>query len=258
MKIPEKRRIEIRNLIQQEKSVSVKKIAELFRISPITVRRDLEKLDKKGLISKVHGGAILREVFVQEPVYLDRVGLFKDEKDRIAREASSRIKDGDSIIIESGSTCQGLVKHLISKNNLRIATAGFSIAVELFNLLNSKKDFEVSVCGGVLRTGSSMYTGTHAIDFFKSINVDKSFIGAVAISFTKGLSTATQFDAELSKTIADSGKELILLTDSSKFERESYFNFMPLTKINEIITDKNLSKKHIKKIKDLGVKLTLV
>ena len=258
MRIPEKRRIEIRNLIQQEKTVSVEKISKLFDISPITVRRDLEKLQDRGLISKVHGGAIVRDSLAPEPIFKERVNLFKAEKDRIALEAAKRVNDGDSIIIESGSTCQGLVKNLVNKNNLKIATAGISVAGELLDLLNIRKDFEVSVCGGILRSGSSIYVGPHAVSFFNSINVDKSFVGAVAISVKKGLSTATQFDAELSRAIINSGREVILLADSSKFGTESYINFMPLTKIDEIITDNNLDTETIEKIKKLGVKLTMV
>lgn len=258
MRIPEKRRIEIKNLIQQEKTVSVEKIANLFNISPITVRRDLEKLQDRGLISKVHGGAMVRDSLEPEPVFKERVNLFKVEKDRIAKEAAKRINDGDSIIIESGTTCQALVKNLASKNNLKIATAGISVAAELLDLLNIRKDFEISVCGGMLRPGSSIYVGPHAVNFFNSINVDKSFVGAVAISVKKGLSTATQFDAELSKAIINSAREVIMLADSSKFETQSYINFMPLTKINEIITDSNLNKEVAQKIKKLGVKLTMV
>lgn len=258
MRIPEKRRIDIRNLIQQEKTVSVEKIAKLFNISSITVRRDLEKLQDRGLISKVHGGAIVRDSLAPEPVFKERINLYRDEKNRIAAEAAKRINDGDSIIIESGSTCQGLVKNLINKNKLKIATAGISVAGELLNLLNIKNDFEISVCGGILRAGSSIYVGPHAVSFFNSINVDKSFIGAVAISVAKGLSTATQFDAELSKAIINSSREVILLADSSKFETQSYINFMPLTQIDEIITDKALDIKIVEKIKKSGVKLTLV
>jgi len=258
MRIPEKRRIDIRNLILQEKTVSVEKIAKAFNISPITVRRDLEKLQESGLIVKVHGGAIAKDDLMPEPVFKERINLFKEEKERIAAEAAKRINNGDSIIIESGSTCLKLVKHLINKNNLKIATAGISIAQELLELLNIKNDFEVSVCGGLLRAGSNIYVGPHAVNFFNSINVNKSFIGAVAISVDKGLSTATQFDAELSKSIINSSKEVILLADSSKFETKSYINFMPLTEIDEIITDNKLDKKIVEKIKKLGVKITLV
>jgi len=258
MRIPEKRRIELMNLIQQEKTLSVEKIASLFNISPITARRDLEKLQERGLISKVHGGAILKDSLIQEPVFDERVKLFTGEKDKIAKEASKRIKDDDSIILESGSTCLNVVKYLTNKNNLKIATAGISIANELARLLSYKHDFEVSVCGGILRPKSNTYVGPHAVNFFKNTNVNISFIGAVAISLKKGLSTATQFDAEISRAIIESGRQVILLTDSSKFDKESYINFASLNEINEIITDKKIDEKIADNIREMGIKLTLV
>jgi DeoR family transcriptional regulator, fructose operon transcriptional repressor len=117
MRIPEKRRIEISNLILKEKTVSVERISSLFGISPITVRRDLEKLHEKGLISKVHGGAIIREGLEPEPLFSEQIKLYKDEKERIAKEAAKLIQDGDSLILSSGSTCLGVVKYLYEKEN---------------------------------------------------------------------------------------------------------------------------------------------
>ncbi|MBM3700163.1 MAG: DeoR/GlpR transcriptional regulator [Actinobacteria bacterium] len=258
MKIPEIRRQEIRGLIQQEKSVSVEKIADVFGISVITVRRDLEKLDELGYISKVHGGAIVKDSFTYEPVFETQKNLYREEKLRIAKEASKRINDGDSIIIESGSTCLALVSLLGDKKNLKISTAGVSVANELLKLVQDKKDFEVSACGGIIREGSSTYVGPHAVSYFKNLNVDMAFIGAVAISVEKGLSTATQFDAEIVKSVTECAKKVIILTDSSKFEKESYINFLSLKDADEIITDSNLKKDTAESLVKQGIKLTLV
>ncbi len=258
MRIPEKRIIEIKKLIQKEKIVTVDRISKLFNISPITIRRDLARLHDEGFIKKVHGGAIYNEIFESEPIFSERVKLFKEEKARIAKEGAKRIGDGASIIIESGSTCLGIVKHLIDKRNLKIATAGLPVANELWKLLVTKKDIEVSVCGGIIRPASNTYVGPHAVSFFKKINVDKAFIGAVAVSLDKGLSTATQFDAEIIKSIAGCAKELILLCDSSKFDTYSYINIMPLNEIDEIITDHNIDPNIVKEIKKIGVKITIV
>lgn len=258
MRIPEKRRIEIRGLVQRERTVSVEKISNLFNISPITVRRDLEKLQIEGFLTKVHGGAIYQGMFEPEPIFNKQVKLFKEEKEKIAKEAVKRINDGDSIIIESGSTCLGLVKYLIDKRNLKIATVGMPIANELWKLLKIKKDFEVSVCGGIVRPGSDIYVGPHAVNFFKEINVDKVFLSATAISLDKGISTATQFDAELTKSTIGSAREVILLCDSSKFGTYSYINVMPIGKLDEIITDDKIIPDILKKIRKIGVKVTLV
>lgn len=258
MRIPEKRRIEIRKLVQKERTVTVDRISKLFNISPITVRRDLEKLQEEGFLTKVHGGAIYRGALKPEPIFNERIKLFKEEKDKIAEEAAKRINDGDAIIIESGSTCLGVVKYLVDKRNLKIATAGIPIANELWKLLKVKRDFEVSVCGGIIRPDSSIYVGPHAVSFFKSINVDKAFIGAAAISIGKGISTAFQYDAELAKSIVESAREVILLCDSSKFETYSYINVIPIDKLDEIITDDKIDSDILDRIRKIGVKVTLV
>jgi DeoR family transcriptional regulator, fructose operon transcriptional repressor len=258
MRIPEKRRIEISNLILKEKTVSVERISNLFGISPITVRRDLEKLHEKGLISKVHGGAIIREGLEPEPLFSEQIKLYKDEKERIAKEAAKLIQDGDSLILSSGSTCLGVVKYLYEKENLKIVTGGIPIANELLKMLNVKKSFEVSVCGGILTPGSNIYAGPHAISFFKKVNVDKVFISSVAISIEKGLSAGSHYDAEVSQAMIECAKEVIFLGVSSKFEKYSYINFMPLAKIDKIITDSNISQDIVKKIDELGINVTIV
>jgi len=258
MRIPEKRIIELKKLIQKEKMITVDRISKLFDISPITVRRDLERLHNEGFLNKVHGGAVYRDMLEPEPVFNEQVRLHRDEKVRIAKEAAKRINDGDAIIIESGSTCLGLIKYLVDKKNLKVTTAGIPVSIELWKLSSIKKDIEVSVCGGVIRTGSSIYVGPHAVSYFEKINVDKAFISAVAVSMDKGISTATQFDAELIKAMTRSAREIILLCDSSKFGNYSYINIMPISKLDEIITDKNIDSKIVKEINKLGVKITLV
>jgi DeoR family transcriptional regulator, fructose operon transcriptional repressor len=258
MRIPEKRIIDVKNLIREEKVVTVEKISELFSISPITVRRDLERLQKEGFINKVHGGAVYIELFEPEPVFVRQIKLSTSEKSGIAREASKRISDGDTVILESGSTCLGIVEHLIDKKNIKISTAGIPIANELWKLSMVKKDMEVSVCGGILRPDASTLIGPYAVDYFKSINADIAFLSAVGISPDKGASTATSFDAELMITIMGSAKKAILLVDSTKFGKYSYVNVASLTDFYEIITDKGLDDKIYAELKKNGVNITLV
>ncbi len=258
MRIPAKRIIEVKNLIKKEKVVTVEKLSEVFNISPITARRDLEKLDSEGFLTKVHGGAIYREAIEPEPVFFEQVKLQKEEKSEIAAEASKRINDGDIVVLESGSTCLAMVKHLKDKKNIKVSTAGIPLANELWNLSMIKKDIEVSVCGGLNRPDSSIYVGPHAISFFNNINADIAFVSPVGISIEKGISTATDFDAELMRSIVGCSKKAILLCDSTKFGKYSYINVLPLSGFSEIITDKALGKDYYNKIKDRGIKITLV
>lgn len=258
MRIPEKRIIDVKNLIREEKVVTVEKISKLFGISPITVRRDFERLQKEGFINKVHGGAVYTESFEPEPVFIRQIKLSQNEKCAIAKEAAKRITDGDTVILESGSTCLAMVKYLINKKNIKISTAGIPVANELWKLSMSKKDMEVSVCGGILRPDASTLIGPYAVEYFNSINADIAFLSAVGISPEKGASTATRFDAELMRTIINCAKKAILISDSTKFGKYSYVNVASLTEFYEIITDKFLDEKIYTALKKNGINITLV
>jgi DeoR/GlpR family transcriptional regulator of sugar metabolism len=258
MRLPEKRIIEIKELIKNEKTVSVERISQIFNISSLTVRRDLARLDSEGFLNKVHGGAVYKEILEPEPIFNDRVKLFCEEKDRIAQEAAKRINDNDAIILESGSTCLRVVRYLKDKKNLQVSTAGIPIADELWRLMSFKKDLVVSVSGGIVRSGSGIYIGPHAVSYFKSINVDKAFISAEGVSPERGITTVAQYDSELIKAMVESAKKTILICDSSKFGIDSYVNVIPMDKLDEIITDKNIATSMLEKIKNTGVKITCV
>ena len=257
-RMPKRRRMEIISIIQEKKTVTVKQLAEMYNTSYLTIRRDLEDLEKEGIVKKVHGGAILTKELKSEPIFDINKEIAKEEKNRIAFEASKRIKDDTAIIIGTGSTCLSVVNYLSDKQNIKVATASMPIAVELWKLAVNKKDIEISVCGGIFSPGSSDFIGPHAINFFHDININTAFIGATALNVKNGISTATYFDAEITRAIAKCSKEVILLCSSSKFGMYSYVNVLPLNKISEIITDTGLDEDTVQKIKSIGVRITLV
>ena len=117
-RMPWKRQSKIMELIEKENMVSVRRLSDIFNVSYLTIREDLEKLENKGLLKKVHGGAVLVEKIESEPVFKKQIKLFKNEKEKIAFEASNRINNGDTIIIESGSTGLAMIKHLENKKIL--------------------------------------------------------------------------------------------------------------------------------------------
>ncbi len=258
MRIPEKRIIEMKRLIQLEKMVSVERLSRHFNISPITVRRDLARLQKEGFLSKVHGGAIYKEELAPEPVFNEQIKIHTQEKKRIGKEAAKRIKDGDSIIIESGTTCLSMIEHLKAFKGLKISTAGITIANELWNSYAHRHDFELRVSGGIIRPGTDIYAGPHAVSFFKKINADKAFTSAVAISIDKGISAAAEEDSELTKAVLDSARETVLIADSSKFGRYSHINVAPLDRVDEVITDRGLNPEIQNHMKSMGLKVTIV
>jgi len=260
MKLSENRIIKIKNYIHSNKTVTVEEISKKFGISEVTTRRDLARLKKDGFIIKVHGGAILRELgqLEPEPVFESRLALFKEEKIRIARKAAERISNGSTIIIESGSTCFYIIEFLIDKENLKIATCGMPLAYELIRILRVKKDFEINISGGLVRTESQVLTGPGTVDFFNNINAELCFISALGVSAQRGISTDNYYDAAVSKKIIEVSNKVILLCDSSKFGNSSYVKIAPLQDIDEIITDSNIGQEFVKQFKELNIKLTVV
>ena len=260
MDVPEKRRLEIKKIITENESISVSNLSKLFNVSEITVRRDLQKLEKDGFLDKVHGGAIARSFKTEyDPVYLEDIKLNKDKKESIAKEAVKEINDGDAVIIESGTTCLELVYNLANKRNLAIFTASVPIAYELWKVSLNRNDLEVNICGGLIEAKSNTLIGSQATQFFQNINADIAFIGAVAISIDKGiLTTHSQMDADVIRSIANNSKRKILLADSSKFKKRAHISILPLTVFSKIITDSGIDKDIADKIRNLGIELKIV
>ncbi|MBC8388975.1 MAG: DeoR/GlpR transcriptional regulator [Actinobacteria bacterium] len=260
MDVPYKRRLEIRKLIVESKSVSVVKLAKIFNVSEITIRRDLKRLEENGFIDKVHGGAIVKGLTSEyNPVYLYDLKHFRPEKERIIKEAVKRINDQDAVIIESGTTCLEITNHLENKKSLTIFTASVPIAYELWKIALTRKDLEINICGGLIETKSNTLIGNQAVHFFKKINADIAFIGAVAVSDEKmAITTNSQMDVDVTRAIISNSKKNILVVDSSKFSKNAHFTAISLKVFNEIISDNNLGEKVVKKLKKSGIKITLV
>ena len=259
MDVPEKRRIEIKKLISENQSISVSNLSRLFNVSEITIRRDLQKLQGEGFLEKVHGGAILKLLKEEYlPIYLEDIKRNKEKKERIAKEAVKLIKNGDSIILESGTTCLELVYNLDEKKNIKVFTASVPLAYELWKIAVNRNDIEVYICGGLIETKSNTLIGGQAVQFFNSISADIAFIGAIAVSTLNGYVYAvSQFDADVTSAIINNSRKKILVTDSSKFYNNAHIKVFPLKILDALITDSEIDKKTASAIKNLGVNLRI-
>lgn len=260
MDVPEKRRIEIKNILNSNQSISVSNLSRLFKVSAITIRRDLTKLDEEGSLEKVHGGAIAK-TFKEEyhPVYIEDIKQNKGKKERIAREAAKLVSDGSSIILESGTTCLEIVYNLSEKKNLSIFTASVPLAYELWRIAVGRTDFEVNICGGLIEAKSNTLIGSSAVQYFNNISADITFMGAVAVSVEQGyVTTSSQMDADVTRAIVKNSRRLILVADSSKFSQNAHIRIFPLSALEAIITDSGIDKKTANAIKKMGLNLILV
>jgi DeoR/GlpR family transcriptional regulator of sugar metabolism len=260
MDVPEKRRIEIKKIINANQSFPVGKLSKLLNVSEITIRRDLQKLSEEGFLEKVHGGAIAKPSKSGfHPVYLEDIKFNKDKKEKIAMEAAKLIRNGNSIIIESGTTCQELIFNLDNKKDIVVFTASVPLAYELWKISFNRDDIEVYICGGLIESKSNTLIGSQAVHFFNNINADIAFIGAIAFSSDLGfVNTTSQLDSDVTRSIINNTGIRVLLADSSKFSKTAHIKVAPLKMFEYVITDSDIDKKAAEKIRSLGVNLMIV
>ena len=256
--IPDERRNKIVDYLKIKKTLTIPKISEKFNISEITVRRDLNILSKEGDVKKVYGGATILNSFLGENTLFKRIQMYPEEKKKIASEAIKRISEGDTVVIESGSTCIELVNKLSKKSNIRIITAAPHIINKLSDLKRRGKfEGEILCSGGILRGDpDDIFLGPQAISFFNGIKIDIAFFGILAFSLNDGWMAPSIFEAELTRKIISCSKKVIGITVHSKFGKTSFSKIGPISLFDEIITDSGLDKETLK-IYQKNVKITL-
>lgn len=234
-------------------SVQVVDISKMFKVSEVTVRRDLEQLEKKNLLLKVRGGAIR---LPYKPVSDDLNIREKQEKNlaekqRIGKAAAALLSPGETIILDSGTTTYEVARNLNQIDNLSIITNAINIA----SLLVENPKVSVIIPGGYLRHKSSSLVGPGAEAFLKNFYCDKLFLGVDSFNLDKGVSTPDMDEASMNRAMINSAREVIAVFDSSKFERRSFALIAPVTSIHTIVTDDGIPADIKNKLEKLGVKV---
>jgi DeoR family transcriptional regulator of aga operon len=235
------RRIKIIELLRANGRVDVKQLSDALEVTGVTIRNDLEQLEKKNILIRARGGAIKVEQdrFEEDYPLSDKQKKHLTEKKEIGKKAAELIANNNTIILDSGSTV-----HQLAKNLKNIAT-----------LLAEYKNINVLVPGGILRKNSLSLVGTLAEKGFKDFFCDKLFLGVDGFDLDSGISTPSPEEAYLNQIMIEISKEVIVLTDSSKFERRGFAFIAPINKINIVVTDKGIRPEHKTKLENLGVKV---
>lgn len=254
------RRRRILDIVNQKISISVDNLARYFPVSTITIRRDLDRLAEENLLKRVHGGATALSNIVTAPKAAEHLSNITEEQMRIGNEASSRIADGDFVIIESGSTCLALVHHLTKKKKLKVVTVSPRLAMTLADISEKYgNDFEVLSSGGTLNAYKNFFIGPHARYLFENIKVNIAFVSVTAIDLKAGITADSTYEAEITRTILEKcAKKRIGLISSSKFEKTSFIKVSSAEIFDEIITGKDLKAEMLKAYSDAGIKVTMV
>lgn len=248
------RRVKILNLLEEEEHLQIVKLSKLFSVSEVTIRNDLSHLEQKGLLIRTRGGAIKQQRVGLDFRLSEKASQHRTEKQRIGKKAREFINNGDTIILDSGTTTLELSKNLTDFEDLTVITNAINIAGYLADLKNIK----VVVPGGSLRENSLSLVGTTAEDSLKNFYCDKVFMGVDGIDTSYGISTPNIEEAHLNRVMIDVANELIVVADSSKFYRRSFAFISPIPSISTLITDKNIPKEEHHRLHTAGVSVITV
>lgn len=250
------RRDRIRQLLNKEGTVRVDKLSEEFGVTAVTIRNDLDFLEKKGILHRTHGGALLRKNVYEDPSLEEKQKLHSREKERIGREAARLINPGESILIDSGSTTLEIARQIreIGIDQLTVMTNAINIALEL----TGYDGCEVMLTGGTFRRESHSLVGPEAESTLSNYYFDKLFLGVDGLEIGYGLTTPNPMEAELNRMMVRRARHVVAVTDSSKFARHSFSWICDLAEIGTLITDRKISPDYEKELRKREIHLILV
>lgn len=233
--------------------VTVDDLVKVVAASPATIRRDLIKLDEKGIITRTHGGVSLNRFVANQPTTNEKMLRSMREKQNIAEQAASMVQAGDSIVLDAGTTSLALVKH-ITHLPVRIITVDLHIAL----FLSEFKQIEVILTGGVVDHSSQSTIGEHGRQLLRSINPDIAFLTCNSWSLDKGITAPTEEKAALKRDIISNANKRVLIADSSKYGAYSLYQACSLNDTTHIITDNKLAEDVQLQIRQRNIDLIIV
>jgi DeoR/GlpR family transcriptional regulator of sugar metabolism len=227
------RRDEILQALAITGEVTFVQLAKELDVSEMTIRRDIEQLERTGELRRVRGGAISAVSRSHETPVPQREETSSAAKEAIARVAASLVEDGDTVILDGGTTSLALARELRVKRDLTVVTPSLSIAIELATV----SDIRIIVTGGQVHRTELSLTGAAAEEAFASVNCDLAFIGVAGVRVSPGLTDFNLDDARVKLAAIRSARRRIVLADSTKIGRVTFATIAPLTDVDVLVTD---------------------
>jgi DeoR/GlpR family transcriptional regulator of sugar metabolism len=250
----EERRTQILQIVRTAGRAKVNELSLLFNASAVTIRHDLNELHQRGLLMRSHGGAILSDVVLRELPVLERLKAYSAEKQRIGARAAALINDGETIILDSGTTALEIARHLKKKQGLQVITNGVNIAAELLDA----RDVRTFIIGGTVRGESASISGRFSEEMFEQFSADKLFLSGAGCDVEFGVSGANLEETMVNRAMVRVSREIILIADASKFSKRSMARIVPFSEIDIVISDIGMSEETQVKLRALGCELILV
>lgn len=251
--LPNHRREKILDLIREDGHAKVTQLSRIFKVTEVTIRQDLEKLENDGHIMREHGGASLPNIGNQVKSITLRNQENMPEKIAIAKKALELINEGDTIILDSGSTTTEIAKLIKGFNNLTVITNAINIAF----MLGGEPGIGLLVTGGEFKSPTLSLTGQKAADSFSNIHVDKLFLATAGITLKSGLTYPSISDIVVKRAMIESADIVYLVADSTKIGKNSFASLGALSLIDYLITDSKVNEKQSAMLKDHDISIII-
>lgn len=255
----------ILEIVVEKGSVEVEDVAEILEVSAATIRRDFDSLARQQLLSRTHGGAVATGGSGALPLNY-KMAKGDEVKQRIAEAAAQLVHRHDVIGINGGTTTTEVARAIAARaefapgdsSELQPALTVVTNAVNIAAELTVRHQIKIVVTGGVARPQSYELTGPFAEEVLKEVNIDIAFLGVEAIDVEIGAAARHEDEARVNRQIAARAKKIVVVTDSSKFEKRAFASIRPISEIDVLITDNGIDKKIVKAFKSLGVEVVIV
>jgi DeoR family transcriptional regulator of aga operon len=252
----EERRRRIMELLDAQERVTVDELVSHFEVSAVTIRGDLDALANAGAVVRSHGGALKRVDAPEDMPITVKETLHHSEKVRIAHAACQMIRDGETIMLDSGTTTAEIARQLkfLKLHSLNVITNALNIAVELANLPTVR----VIMIGGILRQMSYSLCGPHAEQTLRLLHADRLFLAVDGLDPEIGLMTPDVLEAQLNAVMIQVSREVVVVADSTKFQRRSLSVIAKMDSVHKVITDEGVKPDMVAALKSRNIEVVIV
>ncbi len=229
---PIERQENILKLLNEKDRVSIGELKDMLGVSEVTIRKDLNTLQDKGLIERTFGGAVLDNRFTKEPSYPEKKSVNKSSKRLIAKKASLLIKDGMDIFVDAGTTTRALVEYLPQFHNINVFTYDLHIALDLLK----NTDLTVFIIGGYIEGRTGCALSGDGLALLKRTKADICFIGADAMD-DKYVYSSNPLKADIKRQMIENSQVRVLMCDTNKKKRLGQISFYPVSKFDHVMDE---------------------
>jgi DeoR/GlpR family transcriptional regulator of sugar metabolism len=257
----ERRRAIVQQLVENQ-VVTVSDLSDQHGVSEVAIRRDLESLEDRGLLRRIHGGAVALPATILANGSSDHrcaipTGIANSEiKHRLGRAAAASVRSGERVIFDSGSTVLH-VAHYVAVGGVDALTA-ITSSLPVVSELAQCGGVNLIILGGVYLTQFRMVVGPQTTEQLRGLHADKFFLGADGLTFSYGLTASNVLEAEVDRVAVAAASEVIVVSDSSKIGVVGLTPILPLAKINKLITDSGASSDFVAALREQGIEVVLV